>query len=70
MNPLISMMASQVVNGMPQAQMLKQFQNFKQSMSGKDPQRILDDLVRSGRYSQQQIEQARMLAEKYKTILK
>lgn len=50
--------------------MFQQFQQFKKMMKGKDPQKVLDELVSSGKYSQQQVEQAKRMAEQFKSFLK
>ena len=59
MNPLMN-------NG----NMFQQFQQFKKMMQGKDPQKVLNELVSSGKYSQQQVEQAKRMAEQFKSFLK
>ena len=59
MNPLMN-------NG----NMFQQFQQFKKMMQGKDPQKVLNELVSSGKYTQQQVEQANRMAEQFKSFLK
>ena len=59
MNPLMN-------NG----NMFQQFQQFKKMMQGKDTQKVLNELVSSGKYSQQQVEQAKRMAEQFKSFLK
>lgn len=50
--------------------MFQQFQQFKKMMTGKDPQKVLNELVSSGKYTQQQVEQAKRMAEQFKSFLK
>lgn len=47
---------------------MQQYQQFKQQMSGKDPQALLDMLLQSGRVSQADIDRARQLAEMYRGL--
>ena len=55
-NPMLAML-----NRQPQqnnsANILQQFQQFKQQMAGKDPKAMVEDLLRSGELTQQQFEQ-------------
>lgn len=48
---------------MNKMQMLSQFPQFMNQMRGQDPKQILDNLVQSGRVSQEQVEQAKKTAE-------
>ena len=50
--------------------MLRQFLEFKNSMRGKDPQKVLDELMRSGKYTQEQLEWATRKAQEFKSFLK
>lgn len=50
--------------------MFSQFQQFKKLMQGKDPQKVLNELVNSGRFTKQQVEQATKMAEQFKSFLK
>lgn len=49
-NPLIGMMAKQAVGNMPQAQMMQKFAEFRRSMAGRDPQQMIDEMLRTGRW--------------------
>lgn len=51
-------------------QLAQQFNQFKQELekSKQDPKVLLDQLLNSGRISQQQLDQARSLAELFNTI--
>lgn len=55
-------------------QMLKEFPNFKNNMlaknPGMNPQEMVNQLVQSGKVSQQQFEQARQMAQQFGGMLK
>lgn len=51
-------------------QILQQFQQFKESMKGKDANAMLQELLRSGKVTQSQVDQARKLAEQFQGLLK
>lgn len=51
-------------------EMLKQFNEFKRNMQGKDPQKIVMDLLNSGRMSQQQFESLKQQAQQLQNFLK
>lgn len=53
-----------------QRNMLQQFMDFKRSMQGQNPQAILNQLMSSGRYTQQDLERAKAMAEQFKNLLK
>ena len=42
---------------------MQMFQQFMQSMSGQDPNRILNQMISSGRITQQQLNQVQMQAK-------
>lgn len=46
-----------------QPNMMQQFQQFMSQMRGKDPDAMIQDLVSSGRVSQQQLDQAQKQAQ-------
>lgn len=48
--------------------MMQQFQNFMQSMQGKNPQAMLNDLVSSGRVSQEQLNAAQQQAQQLANV--
>ena len=58
MNPFFQAMG---VNRQPN--MMQQFQQFMQQMKGKDPNAMIQELVSSGRVSQQQLDQAQKQAQ-------
>lgn len=46
-----------------QPNMAQQFQRFVQQMQGRDPRAMIDELVSSGRISQQQLDAAQQRAQ-------
>ena len=58
MNPFF-----QAMGGNRQPNMMQQFQQFMNQMRGKDPNAIIQELVSSGRVSQQQLDQAQKQAQ-------
>ena len=58
MNPFFG-----VMGGGRQPNMMQQFQQFMQQMKGKDPNAMIQELVSSGRVSQQQLDQAQKQAQ-------
>lgn len=44
-------------------QMISKFPMFMQQMRGQDPQQVLNQLMQSGRVSQQQLNQAQQMAQ-------
>lgn len=63
-NPLF-----QALGGNPQATTLHQFQQFMQQMRGQDPQKILNDMVSSGKITQNQLNQAQQQAQRMQGVL-
>lgn len=53
----------QAMSGTRQPNMMQQFQRFMNDMRGKDPNSMLQELVSSGRVSQQQLDQAQKQAQ-------
>ena len=49
--------------------MLQQFNQFKQSMAGKDPEAMVNELLRSGKMSQAQYEQLKTQAQSFMSLL-
>lgn len=58
MNPFF-----QAMGGNRQPNMMQQFQQFMNQMRGKDPNAMIQELVSSGRVSQQQLDQAQKQAQ-------
>lgn len=63
-NPLF-----QALGGKQQPGMVQQFQQFMQQMKGKDPQKILNDMVSSGQITQDQLNQAQHQAQRMQGML-
>lgn len=59
MNPFFSVMGG----GNRQPNMLQQFQQFMNQMKGKDPNAMIQEMVSSGRISQQQLDAAQKQAQ-------
>lgn len=67
-NPLFNALGGQMQNnGMNQ--MIQQFKQFKQNFNG-NPQEIVMNMVKSGQISQQQLNQAQMMAMQLQDVLK
>ena len=65
LNPILSHLNS----GGP-IQMLQRFAEFKQTMQGKDPEAMVNELLRSGKMSPQQYEQLKAQAQSFMALLK
>lgn len=72
MNPILEQLnrTQTTVSRNNPIEMLKQFNEFKRSMQGKDPQKIVMDLLNSGRMSQQQFESLKQQAQQLQNFLK
>lgn len=70
MNPLISMMARQAVGNMPQTQMIQQFQQFRKSWTPEAAQQQINQMLQSGQINQQQLEQAKAMAQQMQGLFK
>lgn len=66
-NPILQAMGKSTIPNNPAA-MIQQFTQFKQQMQGKDPQKIVEQMLADGRISQQQFEQLKQQAEQFKGI--
>ena len=53
----------QVMNRNRQPNMMQQFRQFMEQMRGKDPNAMIQELVSSGRVSQQKLDQAQKQAQ-------
>ena len=58
----------QAMGGNRQPNMMQQFQQFMNQMKGQDPNKILNDLVSSGKVSQQQLDAAQKQAQQMKSM--
>lgn len=76
-NPLMGMMGSkQAQGGLPAqggnkfTQMMNEFKRFRQEMQGVNPQDKINELLRSGKVNQQQIEQVNQMAQMAQGLFK
>lgn len=72
MNPILQMLGQsqkQSMNSNPM-QMLKQFAQFKQQMQGRDPKAMVEQLLASGKMTQQQFDQLKQQAQMLQGFLK
>ena len=58
MNPFFNAMG-----GNKQPNMMQQFQQFMNQMKGKDPNAVIQDMMQSGKFTQDQYNQARQQAQ-------
>lgn len=72
MNPILQMLGQsqkQSMNSNPM-QMLQQFAQFKQQMQGRDPKAMVEQLLASGKMTQQQFDQLKQQAQMLQGFLK
>ena len=67
-NPILQAMGKSAMPNSPR-NVVQQFMQFKQQMQGKDPQKIVEQMLADGRMSQQQFEQLKAIAENFKGVL-
>lgn len=62
-----TMLRKRLSNSNPQSNIFVQFNNFAENIrrSGKDPKVILDELIRSGKVTQEQVDKATALAKSF-----
>ena len=63
-NPLFK-----ALGGNQQPNMMADFQKFMQQMQGINPQQEINRLLRSGRISQQQLNQAQQMAQQFQGMM-
>ena len=63
-NPL-----SQMLNSQPTNNILQRFQQFRQSFKG-DPQQTIQQLLQSGKVTQEQYDKAVQMAQQFKQLIK
>lgn len=63
-NPLFN-----ALGGGGQNPMMQQFSRFMQQMRGRDPQQMINELVQSGRVSQQQLNQVQQQAQQMRGMM-
>lgn len=68
-NPLYSSLMEGMMPNNQTAQMIQQFQQFKQSLQG-NPKDIVMNMLQSGKITQQQLNQAQQMANQFRNILK
>lgn len=68
MNPILSRLNTP--NNPQPNNMIQQFADFKRQMAGKDPQAMVQQLIQSGKLSQQQFEQLKQQAMSLQSILR
>ena len=56
--------------GMPQNNMIAQFQQFRKQMQGKNPNEEINRLLQSGAINQQQLNQAQQMAQQFASMFK
>lgn len=64
-NPLF-----EALNGNRMAGMLKQFQQFRKEMEGRNPNEEINRLLQSGKINQQQLNQAQQMAQQMQGMFK
>lgn len=67
-NPILQAMGKSAMPNSPM-NVVQQFMQFKQQMQGKDPQKIVEQMLADGQMSQQQFEQLKAIAENFKGVL-
>lgn len=68
-NPLFNILGGGMPQGNGPIQMMQQFMQFKQNFKG-DPKAEVEKMLRSGRISQQQLNQVQQMAGQFQHILK
>lgn len=69
-NPLMGLLGgNQMIPGNNPIQLIQQFQQFKQNFKG-DPRQQVQDLLNSGKMSQDQLDQCTSMARQLQGILK
>lgn len=66
-NPILQAMGKSAMPNSPM-NVVQQFMQFKQQMQGKDPQKIVEQMLADGQMSQQQFEQLKQQAEQFKGV--
>lgn len=68
-NPLFNALGGGLPQGNGPMQMIQQFMQFKQNFKG-DPKAEVEKMLRSGRISQQQLNQVQQMAGRFQNLLK
>ena len=73
MNPMLQMLNKNVANNPTMSnnpvEMLRQFNQFKQMMQGRDPQQMVNELIRQGKLTPEQLEQLKKQAQALASVL-
>lgn len=73
MNPMLQMLNKNVMNTAPQTnnpvQMLQQFNQFKQLMQGRNPEQMINELIKQGKMTPAQLEQLKQQAQEISRFL-
>lgn len=67
-NPLFNALGNVPMFGNMQ-NFMNQFQQFKQTFSG-DPQQTINQMLQNGQINQQQVEQAKQMAEQFRNMMR
>lgn len=73
MNPILQMLGQSQSRPMTTSnpmQMLQQFAQFKQQMHGRDPRAMVEQLLSSGKMTQQQFDQLKQQAQMLQNFLR
>lgn len=69
-NPILNALQNQTQMTNNPFAMIQQFNKFKKSMQGKNPQAMVQELLNSGKMSPEQFEQLKQQAQSLQSILK
>lgn len=70
MNPLIKFSAAQKNNQLTGLSIINQFNEFRKGWTDESAQAKIDEMVRNGQVTNEQVEQARQMAEKLRGLLR
>lgn len=70
MNPLIKMAATQANGNMPGLAMIRKFKEFRKGWTDQSAQAKINEMLKNGQITNQQVEQARQMAEQIKGFMK
>ena len=70
MNPLAQIMGKQVIENLPQMQMIQQFQQFRQMWNPQTAQAKINEMLESGQINAQHLGQATQMANQRRGLFK
>ena len=70
MNPLIKFSAEDRNNKLPGIAILNQFAEFRKGWTDESAKAKIDEMVRNGQVTNEQVEQARQMAERLKGLIR